>query len=496
MDRSVNRLVCLTVLVAMLAALPAAASVAAAGRTQPANTPRQNITCQWTDLGNLNRAAAYGASALDGDAGVMHVYGGFSEPSNNWLTQNALSAITFGPTLTRADTAVAAVPAGGAKDREALAGVYRPKADGSAVYWIAGRDNSGTTSNQVQIYYVATRAWSVLTTTGTFGTRDEHAAAYDPAHDVIWVAGGEISACTAAPCTAPQMPTNYLAFDATTGAASWHEGPSDAPRAKGGTMVYDTLKQRMLFFGGTIDGSRGTDQLFQLDLSDPDIAKAQWSALGTTGTAPLVAVHGAAYDAERNWMVVYGGVKADYADAGKESGETRTFALDLGANPPVWRNLGATIGERIQPVMEYLPKHKAVVLAAGRQGLTDPIEQTGFKRSIHALECTTVAGPTPTTPIGPTPTRTPGGGPQPTVTPAPTLDTSPYVCESIKSAVPAAVINDAVAHPDQVSGYGETCNPNVPPSFRNQVRRYLGLENPGIPYHPLFNTVVWKCGCG
>jgi hypothetical protein len=483
-------------LAVLLAALPTAASAIAAGRSDTANNPQQSITCQWTDLGNLNRAAAYAASALDPTAGVMYVYGGYSDPSNNWLTQNDVSAITFGATLTRADTAVAGVPASGAKDREALGGVYRPKGDDSAVYWIGGRDNSGTTSSQVQVYQIQSGTWSVLPTAGTFSTRDEHAAAYDSQHDAIWVAGGEISACTAAPCTAPQMPTSYLAFDAATGAAVWHDGPDGAPRARGGTMVYDSNKKRMLFFGGTIDGDKGTDQLYQLDLSDPDIGKAQWSALSATGTAPQVAVHGAAYDPEHNWMVVYGGMNANYAVAGRESGETRTFALDLAQSPPAWRNLGATMGERIQAVMEYVPKHKAVVLAGGRMGLADPTDQTAFKRSIHALECTTGTGPTPTRPVGPTPTKTPSGGPAPTVAPTPTLESSPYICDEIKANVPAAVINAAVAQPSLAPGYGETCNPNLPASTWNPLRRYLTLENPNRPFHPMFNTVVWECGCG
>lgn len=57
-------------------------------------------------------------------------------------------------------------------------------------------------------------------------------------------------------------------------------------------------------------------------------------------------MHGAAYDAERNWMVVYGGMKTNYAVGNKETGETRAFALDLNVDPPTWRNLGSTVGGR------------------------------------------------------------------------------------------------------------------------------------------------------
>jgi hypothetical protein len=474
-------------LVTLLVASAAAVSAA---------PPQQTYTCRWKDLGNLNRTATYPASAMDTDKSIMHVYGGFGDASQDFETQNAITGITFGATLSRGDTGVASINAPGSKDREALAGAYRPKGDDSAIYWIAGRDNTGTTSSDVQVYHIKAGTWSVLATTGSFGKRNEHAAAYDPKHDVIWVAAGTTSSCASVPCTAPTMPTSYLSFDPATGAASWHDGPSGGPRAKGGSMVYDAKGERMLLFGGTIDGVKGTDQLYQLDLKDPDVAKAKWSQLAATGTAPQVAAHGAAYDAERNWMVVAGGMKTNYGVPGSESGETRTFALDLSTTPPSWRDLRANVGDAIQGVMEYVPKHKAVVITGGRGALADPVENTTFERGIRGLECTAAATPTPTrTPSGPVATNTPGGT-QPTAAPQPTVVNDPMVCESIKNRVPAIVINDAVAQPNKVYGYGLACNPGLAPVDPwNPVRRYLTLRNMNVPYNPVYNGVVWSCGC-
>lgn len=80
-------------------------------------------------------------------------------------------------------------------------------------------------------------------------------------------------------------------------------------------------------------------------------------------------------------------------------------------------------------------------------------------------------------------------------TPMPTAIGSFEACEVVDRFVPYAVIGSAGANPSSVRGYGELCNPNVPPSPVN-VRRYsLDLSNPGIPYHPTFNTLVWRCGC-
>lgn len=346
-----------------------------AAQASPAPAALQQATkCDWKDVGNLNRSVAYAASAMDTDNGVMYVYGGYSDPSAQFQTQSAISTITFGATLTSGDTKVAALSVSGNPDREALAGVYRSKGDDSAVYWIGGRNNSGDTSNDVYEYKIKARSWSRLAASGSFGNRDEHVAVYDPKHDVIWVAAGESKACTSVPCQAPAMPTNYLAFDAMTGAATWHEGPSGGPHAKGPTAVYDSKKERMLVFGGTPDGSKGTGDLWALDLSDPDVTKAKWVEVKPSGTGPAVAVQGTAYDAERNWMVVYGGMKTNCAVGNKETGETRTFALDLNVDPPAWRNLGSTVGDRIQPVMEYLPQHKAVVMTAGRVAILDPVQ--------------------------------------------------------------------------------------------------------------------------
>ena len=39
------------------------------------------------------------------------------------------------------------------------------------------------------------------------------------------------------------------------------------------------------------------------------------------------------------------------------------------------------------------------------------------------------------------------------------------------------------------------CNPNVPPSPYNILRTRLSMQNAAKPYHPMFNPLVWSCGC-
>lgn len=79
--------------------------------------------------------------------------------------------------------------------------------------------------------------------------------------------------------------------------------------------------------------------------------------------------------------------------------------------------------------------------------------------------------------------------------PTPTLPYYFPLCEGLHQRVPQAAIEAAHQHPDRVAGYKLPCNPNLAPSPNNPLRRYLGLRNPNTPYHPLGNTLVWKCAC-
>ncbi len=69
------------------------------------------------------------------------------------------------------------------------------------------------------------------------------------------------------------------------------------------------------------------------------------------------------------------------------------------------------------------------------------------------------------------------------------------LCDGIQSKVPAAVIQAALANSETVFGWGERCNPSVAPGPFNGRRTNLALQNPGTPYHPTYNSVVFRCGC-
>lgn len=223
---------------------------------------------------------------------------------------------------------------------------------------------------------------------------------------------------------------------------------------------------------------------------------------------------GCAYDAASksfySWM---GRTSGTYPDSSRRStGVWRVNLAQLGdsAAKLSWERLAkdntkGIEGRRLFPSI-WDAANKRIIVVAGRGGSD---ELSAFRDAwaiypdVKGAECENLdifapygqnAGATATSAP---PTATPGGptAEVPTAAPKPTLDSSPEICEAIKSRVPAAVINDAVAAPDKVAGHGQSCNPNLPVGANNPLRRYLGLRNPASPYHPIFNGIQWKCGC-
>jgi uncharacterized protein YegL len=79
------------------------------------------------------------------------------------------------------------------------------------------------------------------------------------------------------------------------------------------------------------------------------------------------------------------------------------------------------------------------------------------------------------------------------------------VCRITRLKAPGAAIDAALAHPDRIWGWNLLSDPNKPgappypePGYDwppNPRRTCLDIWNRGIPYHPLFNSVVWRAGC-
>jgi hypothetical protein len=131
----------------------------------------------------------------------------------------------------------------------------------------------------------------------------------------------------------------------------------------------------------------------------------------------------------------------------------------------------------------------------------DPDEHPPVRDTPPAPTATNTPQPTPTTTNPPgTPTATPTSMPVPptdTPTPSPTdlPNIVPQACPNIESRVPAAILGAALANPQNINGYGHRCFPSQPVSPFNPLRQTLDLQNPNRPYHPIFNPLIFTCGC-
>jgi hypothetical protein len=77
----------------------------------------------------------------------------------------------------------------------------------------------------------------------------------------------------------------------------------------------------------------------------------------------------------------------------------------------------------------------------------------------------------------------------------PTVGPEPEVCDGVVKRVPPAAVLFAVANPRRVEGWGLRCQPNSPPGPFNGLRQSLAIRTIARPYHPLFNALIYRCGC-
>jgi hypothetical protein len=100
-------------------------------------------------------------------------------------------------------------------------------------------------------------------------------------------------------------------------------------------------------------------------------------------------------------------------------------------------------------------------------------------------------------------TYTSGQGPaQPTapVAPSPAPTEVPWmlpagVCPQIADRVPRADIEHAVAEPARIAGYNQLERPGLRPGPYNRQRSHLTVRVLALPYHPIWNDLVYSASC-
>jgi hypothetical protein len=476
----------------------------------------QTAACRWERLPvSLPQAVYFTGAAWDSGNQRLLLNGGLDAADSTKRVVQALDLSSADPAKA---TARLLTPTGPVQDFWGTAGAFRatsPSPDASAALFWGGGEGPGSAGSEgtgkkiLQTYVPKSNVWTT-TSVGTAGVVLA-AGAFDAGKDLAVFVGGvkrcdffAVTAGSPLACSDAQNQVTFVRFDPTTGGPLAQVGPTAGGpgRVQGGSLVMDTVGQRMLYFGGVDDAGSGRarNTTFALDLTDPDPARAHWAQLAVSGQLPPArAFHGAAYDAGRNWMVVYGGA-AQGLFTSSESALTDTWALDLGQAPPRWLNLGAnTPGQRVGAGMAFAANHGAAVLAGGRRAYA--AGQQNVARDAYLLNCG--AGPAATnTPPGPgaTPTLPPPITAPPPGTPSPTAPppaAGAQACPQLTAwrLAPDAVIADALANPGRYFGWQQPNNPAIAPGPYNPVRRFLSLAAPGKPYHPLFNTLVWKAGC-
>ncbi len=292
----------------------------------------------WSTLsatGTPPEGRAVAPAIWDPLAGRMVVYGGIGDG-------DAMFTDLWALTLDGSPTWSELAPSGGPPSlRNMPVGVFDSQSNRLVIYGC--RDTSGSAVSDLAwgVNLGGSPAWTQVGGGGTPGRQDA-AGIFDPVRNRLISFGGQ------------WYPSAYFndvwAFDL---AGNWGQiNPSGPPPAArmGHTVIYDSVRDRMLVFGG-VNGGGPRNDVHALSL-----ATSTWSPVATTGGPPAARQwHVAVYDNLRDRMVIQGG-----------SGGNDTWALDLSTN--VWSQLDFAIsgpGGRSNHSAVYDALHDRLVIYGG-----------------------------------------------------------------------------------------------------------------------------------
>lgn len=490
---------------------------AAETRTASAETA-QAMTCAWKASSSAGTAVYHAAGAVDKN-GKAYILGGLNQDGKAQQTAQAMDMSATNPTTLAGSKAD---PLRNMTQRRwGAAAAYRPSSDpakAGRIYVFGGASDDidyaallGATppasmviqgEDSILQYDIDADSWTAITNAGSIGNRMFAAAAYSPQKDAILLVGG-MKSCDfkkavvdGQGCQADQFTGQWLKFDATTGNPTTLEAEGGGPtRVYGHTAVYDADHAQIIVAGGTSSGNNSVSTVEALDVSS---ATGTWKGLPNMMRG--LSFHSAAYAAALKHMVVHGGTNSDFFRL-SESTNQITYGLDLSGATAKWSDLkatGASPATRVGAVMGYVTNAGGLmhaVMSTGRSRLQSANQSPA--RSNEVLVCGAPVTPVPTTPGATTPVpTTPGGGTPTPVTPTPTIDPTGNSCPGLEAKAPSAAINAALASQASIGGYGMACNPNVPMNpVSNPLRTRLSLRNVNVPYHPVYNGFILKCGC-
>ncbi len=260
------------------------------------------------------------------------------------------------------DVAWTTLPTHGPSARASAVGVTDPAARRALVF--GGSDYftlnlEGSEYRDLWSMNLDTQAWTLLSPAGPMIARAAALGVFDPVHRKLVIRGGRYTN------PSPNPLGDTWVYDAAGGTWSSAGGASYGSRW-GEVGIYDPVRQRVVAFGGTSDGTNNFNDVHVLPLSP---AVGTWSALATTGTptgvggvSNAVTAQAAAYDPIHDRMILTTG-------AGPA---TEMWALTLGATP-TWSRLapdGTAPQQRFGAALVSDPSGQRALLIGGRAGNT------------------------------------------------------------------------------------------------------------------------------
>jgi hypothetical protein len=134
------------------------------------------------------------------------------------------------------------------------------------------------------------------------------------------------------------------------------------PARAGESMVFDTLRNRVVIFGG---------RLMKTNLNDTwTYDGTDWTQLQTASTPPVRELSGAAYDVDRDRVVLFGGTLQTYSADGRTLPESQlhdTWEFD----GSTWRQILTDGPAVLKPFLEYdRVRKQTVMLGVDAKGVT------------------------------------------------------------------------------------------------------------------------------
>jgi hypothetical protein len=221
--------------------------------------------------------------------------------------------------------------------RSDAAGIYDPARKQFVIY--GGRNGTGPNSGETWALSLADSSWTRLDTsavganctTGTSGKpcrRSKHTAVYNDSLDLMWIFGGD--ACVSMQDTWKRQlsgggnPWAHLCGGDDCDEYYAYERPLIRTNH---VEVFDTRNKRAVIFGGDYDGEGGSSDAW---VSAP--TGCSWDSVTSVPPQPDRVAHTAVYDSLRARMLVFGG-------GGSPTDSTIALSLPVGGGTPTWSTL-------------------------------------------------------------------------------------------------------------------------------------------------------------